>query len=75
MRNSAARCPPSSVYAAFNALPGKKQIINEPLMGHNSAGRTDKANAEAIERRITTKYLMDQYQPKRRWLCSESSGS
>lgn len=27
-------CPPSSCYAAYNALQGNKTIINEPLMGH-----------------------------------------
>lgn len=27
-------CPPSSCYAAFNALTGKKQMFTEPLMGH-----------------------------------------
>lgn len=27
-------CPPSSCYAAFNNLQGKKQVINKPLMGH-----------------------------------------
>ena len=27
-------CPPSSCYAAYNALQGGKSIINEPLMGH-----------------------------------------
>jgi cephalosporin-C deacetylase len=27
-------CPPSSCYAAYNALLGKKSVINEPLMGH-----------------------------------------
>jgi len=27
-------CPPSSCYAAFNALQGSRTIINEPLMGH-----------------------------------------
>lgn len=27
-------CPPSSCYAAYNALLGSKQIINEPLMSH-----------------------------------------
>ena len=27
-------CPPSSCYAAYNSLTGKKSIINEPLMGH-----------------------------------------
>lgn len=27
-------CPPSSCYAAFNALQGKKEMLNEPLMNH-----------------------------------------
>ncbi len=27
-------CPPTSCYAAFNALPGKKEMLNEPLMAH-----------------------------------------
>ncbi len=27
-------CPPSSVYAAYNALRGEKRMINEPTMGH-----------------------------------------
>lgn len=27
-------CPPSSCYAAYNALLGKKSVINETLMGH-----------------------------------------
>ena len=27
-------CPPSSCYAAYNALQGKKRVITEPLMGH-----------------------------------------
>ena len=27
-------CPPTSVYAAYNALKGKRSIVNEPLMGH-----------------------------------------
>lgn len=27
-------CPPSSCYAAYNALGGPKSVINEPLMGH-----------------------------------------
>ncbi|MDA0282630.1 MAG: acetylxylan esterase [Planctomycetota bacterium] len=29
-----ATCPPSSCYAAYNALQGEKRMINEPLMGH-----------------------------------------
>ncbi|EMI21834.1 cephalosporin-C deacetylase, partial [Rhodopirellula maiorica SM1] len=27
-------CPPSSCYAAYNALQGEKRMINEPHMGH-----------------------------------------
>ncbi|NLT70589.1 MAG: acetylxylan esterase [Verrucomicrobiaceae bacterium] len=27
-------CPPTSVYAAYNVLPGKKSILNYPAMGH-----------------------------------------
>ncbi len=27
-------CPPSSCYAAYNALTGPKSVMNEPLMGH-----------------------------------------
>ncbi len=27
-------CPPTSVYATYNDYPGKKQIIDKPLMGH-----------------------------------------
>ena len=40
-------CPPTSVYAAYNNLPGKKQIVTEPLMGHSSTAKIQKAFAEA----------------------------
>jgi len=29
-------CPPSSVYAAYNALPGKKEIFNDIAAGHTN---------------------------------------
>ena len=29
-------CPPTSCYAAYNALKGPKQVINEPAMGHSA---------------------------------------
>lgn len=29
-------CPPSTVYMAYNNVSGKKQMVNEPLMGHSS---------------------------------------
>jgi cephalosporin-C deacetylase-like acetyl esterase len=47
-------CPPTSVYAAYNNLPYKKQIVIEPLMGHAMSPRfewaTDAAIAEHIAR-------------------------
>ena len=41
-------CPPSSVYAAYNNLPGKKQIVNKPLMTHASPPDVRDAFAKAI---------------------------
>jgi len=29
-------CPPSTVYMAYNNIRGEKQIVNKPLMGHES---------------------------------------
>ncbi len=36
-------CPPSSCYAAYNVLQGKKQMINEPAMGHAAPSHIQKA--------------------------------
>ena len=36
-------CPPSSCYAAYNALKGKKSVINEPLMGHAAPAHIQEA--------------------------------
>lgn len=36
-------CPPSSCYAAYNALQGEKSVINEPLMGHAAPAHIHKA--------------------------------
>lgn len=36
-------CPPSSCYAAYNALQGKKSVINEPLMGHAAPAHIQEA--------------------------------
>lgn len=36
-------CPPSSCYAAYNALLGEKRMINEPKMGHNAPAHIHKA--------------------------------
>lgn len=36
-------CPPSSCYAAFNALQGPKEMINEPLMNHAAPAHIQEA--------------------------------
>ncbi len=41
-------CPPSSCYAAYNALPGEKSIINEPLMGHAAPSHIQDAFFERV---------------------------
>lgn len=41
-------CPPSSCYAAYNALLGKKSVINEPLMGHAAPAHIQDAFFETI---------------------------
>ena len=41
-------CPPSSCYAAYNVLQGKKHVINKPLMGHAAPGDIQKAFFDAI---------------------------
>lgn len=41
-------CPPSSCYAAYNALLGKKSIINEPLMGHAAPQHIHDAFFDAV---------------------------
>lgn len=45
-------CAPSSVYAAYNALPGKKQIITEPLMGHAVSPKFGNAQYKAMQRQL-----------------------
>jgi cephalosporin-C deacetylase len=41
-------CPPSSCYAAYNQLQGKKQIMNEPTMGHAAPAHIKTAFFERI---------------------------
>jgi cephalosporin-C deacetylase len=48
-------CPATSVYAAFNNLPGKKQIVNEPLMGHAMSPKLERATDAAIAEHIAEK--------------------
>ncbi|OGV39610.1 MAG: hypothetical protein A2020_02790 [Lentisphaerae bacterium GWF2_45_14] len=47
-------CCPSSVYAAYNSVPGKKQIINNPLSGHGSPPETTKKVSQIIDEYIKT---------------------
>lgn len=48
-------CPPSSVYAAYNNLPGKKSMVIEPLMGHSSSPKIGAAFQKAIADHVRAK--------------------
>lgn len=41
-------CPPTSVYAAYNVLPGKKTMLNYPAMGHASTDEIRQKFREAL---------------------------
>jgi len=41
-------CPPTTCYAAYNQLQGKKQVINEPHMGHSAPSHIHQAFREMI---------------------------
>lgn len=41
-------CPPSSCYAAYNAIQGSKSVLNEPHMGHAAPAHIRKAFFERI---------------------------
>ncbi len=43
-------CPPTSVYAAYNVLPGKKSILNYPAMGHAATSEIREKFREALLR-------------------------
>ena len=45
-------CAPTSVYATFNAWPGKKQLVTETLMGHASSPKIAEAFATAIKNHL-----------------------
>ena len=45
-------CPPSSCYAAYNALKGNKTVINEPLMGHAAPAHIQEAFFEQILKHV-----------------------
>ncbi len=48
-------CPPTCVYATYNNLPGKKQMVDEPLMGHAVSPKHQQATAAAIAEHIARK--------------------
>lgn len=45
-------CPPSSCYAAYNALLGSKQIINEPLMSHAAPAHIHDAFFKRVQEHV-----------------------
>ena len=47
-------CPPTSVYAAYNNVPGAKRILNEPLMGHAAPANIQKAFTKAIQEHVAS---------------------
>jgi len=42
-------CPPSTVYAAYNALSGEKDIVNQPLSSHQVTPAANEAMRHAIK--------------------------
>lgn len=47
-------CPPTSVYATYNNLPGPREMVAEPLMGHASTPRINDAFGKAIQKHVAT---------------------
>ena len=45
-------CPPTSVYAAYNALTGRKEIFNDPLSSHTVTPQADEAMRNAIQEHV-----------------------
>lgn len=45
-------CPPSSVYAAYNALRSKKEIFNDPLSPHTNTPKAMEAMRRAIREHV-----------------------
>lgn len=45
-------CPPSSVYAAYNALPTRKEIFNDITAGHTNTPKATEAMRNAILRHV-----------------------
>jgi cephalosporin-C deacetylase len=47
-------CPPTSVYAAYNNLSGRKQIFNDPQFAHRISPRLSEAFEALIARPVAT---------------------
>jgi len=45
-------CPPTSVYAAYNNISGKKSIHNDPDAGHTSTAKAGTAIRNAITQHL-----------------------
>jgi cephalosporin-C deacetylase-like acetyl esterase len=45
-------CPPTSVYAAYNALAGPKEMFNDPPSTHRVSPESDKAMKAAIHKHV-----------------------
>ena len=41
-------CPPTSVYAAYNNLGGKKSIHNDPSAGHTNTPKASEAMRQGV---------------------------
>jgi cephalosporin-C deacetylase-like acetyl esterase len=48
-------CPPTSVYAAYNQLKGKKRIIDKPAMGHAAPADIQEAFFTALKSHLAKK--------------------
>ncbi len=50
-------CPPTSVYAAYNALKGGKEIFNDPSSTHTVSPKAGQAMRDAIMRHVEAKTI------------------
>jgi len=46
-------CPPTTVYAAYNAIPGTKDIFNDPLSDHHVSSAASDAMEKAVRAHIS----------------------
>lgn len=48
-------CPPTTVYAAFNSLPGTKQIVHDIMLGHVQTPEIREVMRAAIRRHVSAR--------------------